>query len=91
MLHLIPLIFGLHGHSHGKVEEGAEETGPPPISPDVVLKRGVMIMGGLYIFYLLETLLGMYQASGSPSKLCYRSRINSLRPTFCTKFLSMIP
>lgn len=95
ILHLIPLIFGLHGHAHGKTNEGDSEvvtvrdgiglssmtvyqksklfqtsqsaltqqiaSQAEALASDVVLKRGLMIMGGLYIFYLLETCLGMYQ------------------------------
>ena len=60
ILHLIPIIFGLHGHSHGK-KSGDTEHHEASIPPEVVIKRGTMIMGGLYVFYLLETLIGLYQ------------------------------
>jgi len=60
ILHLIPIIFGLHGHSHGK-KGGETESHAGGMAPQLVIQRGIMIMGGLYVFYLFETLLGLYQ------------------------------
>ena len=61
ILHLIPIIFGLHGHSHGKASGEVELHKTPSLEPEVVIKRGTMVMGGLYVFYLFETLIGLYQ------------------------------
>ena len=49
ILHLIPIIFGLHGHSHGK-SDGETESHQGGMAPKLVIQRGIMIMGmWLYI------------------------------------------
>ena len=44
ILHLIPIIFGLHGHSHGK-SDGETESHAGGMEPKLVIQRGIMIMG----------------------------------------------
>ena len=44
ILHLIPIIFGLHGHSHGK-SDGQTESHAGGMAPKLVIQRGIMIMG----------------------------------------------
>ena len=44
ILHLIPIIFGLHGHSHGKAS-GESESHAGGMDPKLVIQRGIMIMG----------------------------------------------
>jgi len=62
ILHLIPMIFGLHGHTHGgeqiefTEDEGHEDHG---LSQSTIRQRGLMIMAGLYVFYVLETIIGI--------------------------------
>merc|ERR1711970_598232 len=61
ILHLIPMIFGLHGHTHGGEEieftEHDEHDDHGELSQSTVRQRGLMIMAGLYIFYVLETII----------------------------------
>ena len=52
ILHLIPIIFGLHGHSHGK-SDGETESHAGGMAPKLVIQRGIMIMGK-WLIYLLE-------------------------------------
>ena len=72
IIHLIPVVFSLHGHLH--VEHDHDEhheehhedhhedhDDDHGLEADVILHRGMMIMIGLYIFYLFETLITLYQ------------------------------
>jgi zinc transporter 10 len=84
VLHLIPIIFGLHNHDHGAHaghdehdhhdhhdHDEHEEHDGDALSPDVVTQRGMMILTGIYIFYLFETSIGLiqhYQASKKQTK-----------------------
>ena len=54
ILHLIPIIFGLHGHSHGK-SDGETESHAGGMAPKLVIQRGIMIMGK-WLIYLLENM-----------------------------------
>jgi len=77
VLHLIPIIFGLHNHDHGAHEdhdhhahhdhhdhEGHdehEEHSDALAQNALVTQRGMMLLMGLYIFYLFETSIGLIQ------------------------------
>ncbi|CAG5095033.1 Oidioi.mRNA.OKI2018_I69.XSR.g13999.t1.cds [Oikopleura dioica] len=79
VLHLIPIIFGLHGHAHNEHEEDrhhghnqehheldhhgheGEEEGEG-LPHNIITKRGLMLLLGLYIFYLFETGIGLWHS-----------------------------
>ncbi|XP_068603544.1 zinc transporter ZIP4 [Brachionichthys hirsutus] len=52
LLHLLPIVLGLHGHSHGTHSHGSH---PPP---DYIYKM-LVVLGGIYLFYLMETLFSL--------------------------------
>ena len=71
IFHLVPTIFGMnhshgeedhdHDHDHDDDHDHDHEHDDHGLSESEVLSTGAMILAGLYIFYLLETLMIFYQ------------------------------
>ena len=72
ILHLIPIIFGLHGHAHAEHDDDGDDDDDedhhdngsehaPSLPGNIVNQRGMMLLMGLYIFYLFETSIGLWQ------------------------------
>jgi len=72
VLHLIPIIFGLHDHEHGEEHSEHEdhhehdahgqEEEEDGLSHKMITKRGLMLLLGLYTFYLFETGIGLWHS-----------------------------